>query len=166
MYPDVLLHIDGAWTASQSGKTLEVMNPATGEVNGTLAHAERADLDLALAAAERGFAQWRRVAAFERSKLLRRAADLLRERADMIAPLMTMEQGKPVAEARMEAIAGADVIDWFAEEARRTYGRVIPARAEGVYQLSLREPVGPVAVGRSGVAALVGRAVAWFSGLD
>ncbi|GAC1339595.1 MAG: NAD-dependent succinate-semialdehyde dehydrogenase [Acetobacteraceae bacterium] len=145
MYPDVLLHIDGAWTASQSGKTLEVMNPATGEVNGTLAHAERADLDLALAAAERGFAQWRRVAAFERSKLLRRAADLLRERADMIAPLMTMEQGKPVAEARMEAIAGADVIDWFAEEARRTYGRVIPARAEGVYQLSLREPVGPVA---------------------
>ena len=145
MYPDVLLHIDGQWTQAQSGKTLEVMNPATGEVNGKLAHAERPDLDRALEAAERGFAAWRRVVAFDRSKLLRRAADLLRERADMIAPLMTMEQGKPVGEAKMEAMAGADVIDWFAEEARRTYGRVIPARAEGVYQLSLREPVGPVA---------------------
>ncbi len=144
-YPDVLLHIDGAWTAAQSGKTLSVMNPATGEENGKLAHAERADLDQALEAAERGFAVWRRVSAFDRSKVLRKAADLLRERADMIAPLMTMEQGKPVGEAKMEAIAGADVIDWFAEEARRTYGRVIPARDEGVYQLSLREPVGPVA---------------------
>ena len=145
MYPDVMLHIDGAWTAAQDGKTLDVMNPATGEVNGTVAHAERADLDVALAAADRGFAAWRRVSAFERSKLLRRAADLLRERADDIARLMTLEQGKPLAEARMETVAGADIIDWFAEEARRTYGRVIPARAEGVYQLSLREPVGPVA---------------------
>jgi succinate-semialdehyde dehydrogenase/glutarate-semialdehyde dehydrogenase len=145
MYPDVMLHIDGTWTAAHGGKTLDVMNPATGEVNGAVAHAERADLDVALAAADRGFAAWRRVSAFERSKLLRRAADLLRERADDIARLMTLEQGKPLAEARMETVAGADIIDWFAEEARRTYGRVIPARAEGVYQLSLREPVGPVA---------------------
>ncbi len=144
-YPDVLLHIDGKWTAAKSGKTLQVMNPATGDVNGTLAHAEIPDLDQALEAAERGFETWRRISAFDRSKLLRKAADLLRERAEMIAPLMTMEQGKPVGEAKMEAMAGADVIDWFAEEARRTYGRVIPARAEGVYQLSLREPVGPVA---------------------
>ena len=144
-YPDVQLHIDGKWTAAQSGKTLQVMNPATGEVNGLLAHADIPDLDQALEAAERGFAAWRRISAFDRSKVLRKAADLLRERADMIAPLMTMEQGKPVGEAKMEAIAGADIIDWFAEEARRTYGRVIPARAEGVYQLSLREPVGPVA---------------------
>ena len=98
-----------------------------------------------LEATSRGFEAWKRVPAFERSKLLRRAADLLRQRADSIAQLMTLEQGKPVGEARMEALAGADVIDWFAEEARRTYGRVIPARAEGIYQLSLREPVGPVA---------------------
>ena len=144
-YPDVLLHIDGAWTSAQSGKTLQVMNPATGEVNGTLAHAERPDLDRALEAAQRGFDTWRRVSAFDRSKLLRKAADLLRERADKIAPLMTMEQGKPVGEAKIEAMASADIIDWFAEEARRTYGRVIPARADGVVQLSLREPVGPVA---------------------
>ncbi len=144
-YPDVLLHIDGSWTAAASGKTLPIMNPATGDENGRLAHAERPDLDRALAAAERGFATWRKMSAYDRSKILRKAADLLRERADMIAPLMTAEQGKPVGEAKMEALASADVIDWFAEEARRTYGRVIPARSEGVYQLSLREPVGPVA---------------------
>jgi len=145
MYCDVHLHIDGAWTPAQGGRVLDVPNPATGEINGTVAHAERADLDVALVAAERGFHAWRRVSAFERSKLLRRAADLLRSRADEIAGLMTLEQGKPLAEARMEMVAGGDIIDWFAEEARRTYGRVIPARAEGIYQLSLREPVGPVA---------------------
>ena len=145
MYPDVQLHIDGAWTASRAGKSIPVMNPATGETNGAVAHAERADLDAALEATVRGFAVWRRVSAFDRSKLLRKAADLLRSRAVEIARLMTLEQGKPLAEAKGEALAGADVIDWFAEEARRTYGRVIPARAEGVYQLSLREPVGPVA---------------------
>src|SRR6201990_3756244 len=76
---------------------------------------------------------------------MRRAANLLRERADQIAPLRTREQGKTVVEAKGEGLAGADVIDWFAEEARRTYGRVIPARAEGVYQLVVKEPVGPVA---------------------
>ena len=145
MYPNVLLHIDGQWVESAFKKTLEVMNPATGEVNGLLSHAGIPDLDRALEATTRGFAQWRKVSAFDRSKLLRRAADLLRERAGDIAKLMTQEQGKPVPEAKMEALAGADVIDWFAEEARRTYGRVIPARAEGVYQMSLREPVGPVA---------------------
>jgi succinate-semialdehyde dehydrogenase/glutarate-semialdehyde dehydrogenase len=145
MYPDVLLHIDGAWTTAQSGKTLDVMNPATGEVNGKLSHAGIHDLDRALEATTKGFAQWKKVSAFDRSKLLRKAADNLRARAGDIAKLMTLEQGKPVAEAKMEAIAGADVIDWFAEEARRVYGRLIPARAEGVYQMSLREPVGPVA---------------------
>ena len=103
MYPEVLLHIDGAWTGAQSGKTIPVMNPATGEQNGTVAHAERADLDRALEAAERGFQHWRKVSAFERYKVLRKAAELLRQRADAIAPIMTMEQGKPVGEARMEA---------------------------------------------------------------
>ncbi len=145
MYPDVLLHIDGEWTKSQAGKTLQVMNPSTGEVNGLLAHAEIADLDRALEATVRGFAAWRKVSAFDRSKLMRKAADLLRSRVGEISKLMTLEQGKPLAEAKGEILAGADVIDWFAEEARRVYGRVIPARAEGVYQMSLREPVGPVA---------------------
>ncbi|MBW4092706.1 MAG: NAD-dependent succinate-semialdehyde dehydrogenase [Proteobacteria bacterium] len=145
MYPDVLLLIDGAWTQSESGRSLPVVNPASGETNGTVAHAGRADLDRALAAADKGFHVWRRMSAYDRSKLMRKAADLLRERADSIARLMTLEQGKPLAEAKGETLAGADVIDWFAEEARRAYGRVVPARAEGIYQLVLKEPVGPVA---------------------
>ena len=145
MYPDVQLLIDGAWTRAEGGRTLPVVNPASGEVNGTVAHASRADLDRALEAAEKGFKAWRRVSAYDRSKVMRRAADLLRDRADGIARLMTLEQGKPLAEAKGETLAGADVIDWFAEEARRAYGRVIPARAEGIYQLVVKEPVGPVA---------------------
>jgi succinate-semialdehyde dehydrogenase/glutarate-semialdehyde dehydrogenase len=144
-YPDVSLFIDGAWSKAASGKTLTVLNPATGEALGALAHADRADLDRALAAAEKGFATWRKISAYERSKIMRKAADLLRARADDIAKLMTQEQGKPLVEAKGETLAGADVIDWFAEEARRAYGRVIPARAEGIYQLVLKEPVGVVA---------------------
>ncbi|HVZ06848.1 NAD-dependent succinate-semialdehyde dehydrogenase [Rhodopila sp.] len=145
MYPDVSLFIDGAWTAATGGRTIAIVNPATGEPIGKVAHADRSDLDRALEAAERGFRQWRKVSAFDRSKVMRKAANILRERADAIAPLLTMEQGKPLPEAKGEVLAGADVIDWFAEEARRAYGRVIPARAEGVYQLVIKEPVGPVA---------------------
>jgi succinate-semialdehyde dehydrogenase/glutarate-semialdehyde dehydrogenase len=144
-YPNTQLYIDGQWRDAEGGRTLPVLNPATEEVIGTVAHASRADLDEALAAAERGFAAWRKVSAFERAKLMRKAAELFRARADETARIMTMEQGKPVGEARMEILAAADIIDWFAEEARRAYGRVIPARAEGVYQLVVKEPVGPVA---------------------
>ena len=145
MYSDVSLFIDGVWTKAAAGRSLPVVNPATGEPVGTVAHADRSDLDRALEAADKGFRTWRKVSAFDRSKIMRKAADLLRQRADAIAPLMTMEQGKPLAEAKGETLAGADVIDWFAEEARRAYGRVIPARAEGIYQLVVKEPVGPVA---------------------
>jgi len=145
MYPNTQLFIDGAWCAAASGRTLPVMNPATGKQIGTLAHAEKADLDRALEAASKGFATWRRISAFERYKIMRKAANLMRERLDLVATLMTMEQGKTLAEAKAEIVNGADTIDWFAEEARRAYGRVIPARAEGVYQLVVKEPVGPVA---------------------
>jgi len=145
MYPNTLLYINGAWLPGASGRTLPVVNPASGSQIGTVACAERADLDRALEAAERGFAAWRKVSAFERSKIMRKAANLFRERAEAVAPILTQEQGKTLAEAKQEALAGADIIDWFAEEARRAYGRVIPARAEGVYQLVIKEPVGPVA---------------------
>ncbi|HET9663055.1 MAG TPA: NAD-dependent succinate-semialdehyde dehydrogenase [Burkholderiales bacterium] len=144
-YPDIELYINGAWTAGASGRTLPVVNPATGAEIGIVAYAEHADLDRALEAAENGFRAWRKVSAFDRSKLMRKAANLFRERADAVAPMLTMEQGKPLSEAKQEVLAGADIIDWFAEEARRAYGRVIPARAEGVYQLVIKEPVGPVA---------------------
>jgi succinate-semialdehyde dehydrogenase/glutarate-semialdehyde dehydrogenase len=145
MYQDVLLHVGGKWRAAADGRTLDVINPATEEVIGKLPHASTADLDAALEAAAAGFAVWRKMSAYDRSKIMRKAGDLVRERAEGIARLMTMEQGKPLAEARMEIMGSADVIDWFAEEGRRTYGRVIPARLPGVYQLSVREPVGVVA---------------------
>ena len=145
MYPNTLLYINGVWGPGASGRTLPVVNPANGSQIGAVAYAERADLDRALEAADQGFKTWRKISAFERSKMMRKAANLFRERADTVAPILTMEQGKPLAEAKGEALAGADIIDWFAEEARRAYGRVIPARSEGVYQLVIKEPVGPVA---------------------
>ncbi|TPM36136.1 NAD-dependent succinate-semialdehyde dehydrogenase [Mesorhizobium sp. B2-3-4] len=145
MYPDVLLHINGAWRPARSGRTMPIVNPATEAELGALAHAGTDDLDEALAAAAKGFETWRRVSAFDRSKLMRKAANLLRERNEHIATLMTLEQGKPIAESRMEAFAAADIIDWFAEEARRAYGRIVPARLEGVSQSVVKEPVGPVA---------------------
>ena len=145
MPANTLLFIDGKWCPAASGRTLPVVNPANHEKIGSVAYAGIADLDRALEAAEKGFKAWRKVSAFERCKIMRKAADLLRERADTVANCMTFEQGKPLAEAKQETLAGADVIDWFAEEGKRAYGRVIPARTEGVYQLVIREPVGPVA---------------------
>ena len=144
-YPDTQLYIDGQWRAGSSGRSLPVRNPATGEVLAQLACADLDDIAQAADAAERGFEVWRRTSAFERYKTMRKAAQLLRDRVDAVARLMTMEQGKPLAEARLEVMAGADTIDWFAEEGRRAYGRVIPARQQDVYQLVVKEPVGPVA---------------------
>ncbi|MCC6474971.1 MAG: NAD-dependent succinate-semialdehyde dehydrogenase [Burkholderiales bacterium] len=144
-YTGVDLFIGGAWGPAASGSTLPVVNPASGARIGSVAHAQRPDLDRALEAADAGFRTWRRTSAFERYRIMRKAAELLRARADRVAMLMTLEQGKPLAEAKAETLVGAEVIDWFAEEARRTYGTVIPARSEGVYQLVVKEPVGPVA---------------------
>jgi succinate-semialdehyde dehydrogenase/glutarate-semialdehyde dehydrogenase len=144
-YRDVLLHIDGVWRPASGRRTIPILNPASEEVIGTVAHADQVDLDEALEAADRGFKVWREVAPYDRAKLMRKAADILRERVETIAPLVVQEQGKPLYEARMEVMTAADVTDWLAGEGQRTYGRAIPARAPGIYQLSLREPVGPVA---------------------
>ncbi len=116
MYPNTDLHIAGRWRSGAESRTLPVLNPATGETIGQCAVATTADLDEALEAAARAFPQWRSVAPFERCKRMRKAADLLRERVDAIARVMTMEQGKPLAEAKVETLAAADIIDWFAEE--------------------------------------------------
>ena len=144
-YPHIQLFIDGHWRDGAAARSLPVVNPATGAVMGQVACAETADLEEVAAAAVRGFAVWRQTSAFDRYKIMRRAAQLLRDRVERVASLMTLEQGKPLAEARMEVLAGADTIDWFAEEGRRAYGRVIPARQPDVYQLVVKEPVGPVA---------------------
>ena len=145
MYQDVSLYIDGGWTKASGGRTSPVVNPATGEEIGTFAHADKSDLERAVQAADKGFKAWRKVSAFDRYKVMRKAGELLRARADEIAKTLTLEQGKPVAEAKLEIMNGADVIDWFAEEGRRAYGWIIPPRFEGHYQLAIKEPVGPVA---------------------
>lgn len=144
-YPDTLLFIDGAWRSGMGGATIAVINPATGLQIGTVAKAELPDLDEALASTARGFRIWKRVSAFDRASIMRNAASNLRAMADDIAYWMTLEQGKPLAQARLETLAGADIIDWFASEAPRTYGQVIPARAPGITQMTIKEPVGPVA---------------------
>ena len=144
-YPHVQLLINNEWRAARGGATLAVHNPADGSVIGSVARATIADLDEALAATEKGFAVWRNTPALERSKLMRAAAQLLRERADAIARLMTLEQGKPLAEAKGEIVMAADIIEWFADEGRRVYGRIVPPRAMNQQQMVLKEPVGPVA---------------------
>lgn len=144
-YPDTQLLIDGQWQDAASGKKIDVRNPASGEVIGRVAHADIADLDRALAAADKGFQVWRKVSAHERGAIMRRAAALLKERADEIAALLTQEQGKPLAEAKVEIIAGAGIIEWFADEALRVYGRIVPSRRPSSSRLVIKEPVGPVA---------------------
>jgi succinate-semialdehyde dehydrogenase/glutarate-semialdehyde dehydrogenase len=144
-YSDTQLFIDGAWRPATGGRTIPVVNPATAQAIGKVAWADKSDLDAALAAAAKGFEVWRRMSAYDRAKLMRRAADNLRARAEEIAVMMTLEQGKPLAQSRMETLAAADIIDWFAGEAPRAYGQVIPARAPDVVQMTLKLPVGPVA---------------------
>jgi succinate-semialdehyde dehydrogenase/glutarate-semialdehyde dehydrogenase len=145
-YPDTQLFIDGIWQDAADGRSLPVQNPATGEEIGRVAHAGRADLDRALAAAQRGFETWRDFTPAARSKILRKAAELMRERAGDIARLLTLEQGKPLAEARAETGAAGDIIDWFAEEGFRVYGRLVPHRTTlSTRQMVVKDPVGPVA---------------------
>jgi succinate-semialdehyde dehydrogenase/glutarate-semialdehyde dehydrogenase len=145
MYTDLALFIDGKWLSGEGRKTEEVINPATGKALGTLPHASTADLQAALAAAETGFAQWKATSAYDRSKIMRKAADLLRERFDHVSKVQTQEQGKVYGESRAEVLTSADIIDWYAEEGRRAYGRVIPGRQKGVRQIVTQEPVGVVA---------------------
>ena len=144
-YPNTQLFLNGEWRDSLSKETLEIINPASEEIIGKLAHARKDDLDIALNAADTAFKDWKNVSAYDRSKILRKAAEIIRSRVDKIATLMTLEQGKPLAEAKGETLGAADSIDWYAEEGRRAYGRIIPARAQGVYQFVFKEPVGVVA---------------------
>ena len=145
MQDQLALYIDGTFGPGVTGATGDVFNPATGKVIGQLPHAKTEDMDRALAAAQRGFEVWRKTTANDRSRIMRKAAELLRERVDLIAEALTREQGKPLAEARMEVQLAPEHVEWCAEEGRRVYGRVIPSRLPNVRQTVLREPVGPVA---------------------
>lgn len=139
------MFIDGKWTAGSGSRRFPVVNPATGEKVAEVSLAEIADLDAALEAADRAFVNWARTSAYDRAAILKRAASFARERSEEIAQAITREQGKPLSEARVEAGSAGDHIEWYAEEARRTYGRVIPTRQPEVMQNVILEPVGPVA---------------------
>ena len=144
-YRPLSLFIDGDWIGPEGRDTLAVKNPADATDIGRLPIATADDLNRALAAAAKGFEVWRKTSAYDRAKVLHKAAGLLRERAPAIGRISTLEQGKLVGEATMEAFACADIFDWFAEEARRAYGRIIPSKNPGVRHLTLRLPIGPVA---------------------
>ncbi|MDQ2820561.1 MAG: NAD-dependent succinate-semialdehyde dehydrogenase [Pseudomonadota bacterium] len=142
MYPPLYLYIDGRFHGTESRRSQDVCNPATGAVLGRLPWAEPADIDAAIQAAHAAFLGWRHESPVVRSDILRRVAALARTRADAIAGAITQDNGKPFADAHAEVINGAEHLDWHAEEGRRVYGRVVPPRQKGVRQLVVREPVG------------------------
>ena len=140
-YPELKLYIGGEWRSRDGAP---VINPADESILGTVPHATHADLDDALAAAETGFRVWRSTAPAKRAEIIQRAAQLCRQRADEDAVAMTLEQGKPLGQAKLEILRGCDIIDWDATEGRRVYGRVIPS-APGMRNIVLRQPIGVVA---------------------
>src|SRR5690606_23317908 len=142
MYETLSLYIDGEFLSGEGRQTQEVINPATHEVLGHLPHASQADLDRALESAARAFETWRDRPPRQRSELLRKVAQLSRERAQEIGRNLTLDQAKPLAESVAEIVSCADHADWHAEECRRIYGRVIPPRNPAVPQYVVREPVG------------------------
>lgn len=145
MYKPPLLFINGEWRSGGSGSCGEVLNPATGEVLAEVPRASTADLDDALDSAARAFKSWRFTPAIERAAILSRAAVLIRERTPELAELMTLEQGKPLAESKGEFGLVAEAFEWYAAEALRANGRVMPARTPGTRDMVLPQPLGPVA---------------------
>jgi succinate-semialdehyde dehydrogenase/glutarate-semialdehyde dehydrogenase len=144
MYPELQLYIGGSWlNGGRRGE--DVLNPATEKPLAHLPHATRADLDDALEAARKGLAEWRVTSAYDRARIMHKAADLMRERHDAISKTLVQEQGKVYGEAKAEVMTSADIIDWYAEEGRRSYGRIVPGRQKGTRQLVVQEPVGVVA---------------------
>jgi succinate-semialdehyde dehydrogenase/glutarate-semialdehyde dehydrogenase len=142
MYEDLSLYINGQFLKGGGRREQDVINPATDEVVGKLPYASKEDLDLALASAQKAFRSWRRSSAVERSRILRKVGELARARADEIGRNITLDMGKPLAEAVAEVTVCSEHAEWAAEECRRIYGRVVPPRVEGVRQFVLKEPIG------------------------
>jgi acyl-CoA reductase-like NAD-dependent aldehyde dehydrogenase len=142
MYPEITQYIDGEFVQGEGRRETDVLNPATNLPIGKLPHATKADLDRALSSAQRAFESWRNSSPMLRSQILRKVGELARERAQKIGRDITLDQGKPLAEAVGEVTVCSEHADWHAEECRRIYGRVIPARSSQVHQTVLREPIG------------------------
>jgi succinate-semialdehyde dehydrogenase/glutarate-semialdehyde dehydrogenase len=139
------MYVDGKWIAADNGRTLGVINPATEEVLAEVAYGGRAETRRALEAASKALPAWMKLTPWDRAKILKKTADLMRERCDAIARTLTMEQGKPVAEARAETLHSADTFEWFAEEGKRAYGQIIPPAVAGKRHQTIKHPVGVVA---------------------
>ncbi|PLV62824.1 NAD-dependent succinate-semialdehyde dehydrogenase [Erwinia sp. B116] len=144
-YDPLYLFINGQWLTAEDRDTLAVINPANGKTLGRLPMATHTDLNQALVTAHDSFNLWRNTVPDQRARIMKKAAALMRDRAEHIATLMTLEEGKPLAESRDEVQRAADYFEWFAEEARRIDGRVVPANRPGVQQLVKRQAIGPVA---------------------
>ncbi|HHV67032.1 MAG TPA: NAD-dependent succinate-semialdehyde dehydrogenase [Ochrobactrum intermedium] len=144
-YPQIDLYINGVWRPGAGNRRIAVMNPATGTEIGTVACATTSDLEEVAQCVLDGFKSWSALPLLKRYAIMREAAQILRSRIEDIAPLLTIEQGKPLHEAKAELNSGADVIEWFSEEMRRAYGRTIPSRFGGVANMTISRPVGPVA---------------------
>ena len=142
---DEQLLIGGRWVGAENDERFDVANPATGEVVGTVPDGSEADVSAAIDAAADALEGWKSLPAIERARVLRRSADLIRERKDEIAAVMTAEQGKPLAEAAGEVDYAAGFLEWFGGEAERVYGGVVPAINAANRVLVLRQPVGVVA---------------------
>lgn len=138
-------YVDGRWISAASGNTLEVLNPATGEKVGEVPDLSAAEASQAVEAADRAFASWKKTTAKSRGALLRRWFELIMENQEALAQLLTAEQGKPLAESRGEVAYGASFAEWFAEEAKRTYGDHIPSPAPNSRLITILQPVGVVA---------------------
>jgi succinate-semialdehyde dehydrogenase/glutarate-semialdehyde dehydrogenase len=137
--------IDGKWVEADDGRTLGVTNPATEEVICEVAYGGRGETRRALETAARAMPGWMKLTAWDRAKILKKTADLMRERCDAIARTLTLEQGKPLPESKAEILHSADTFEWFAEEGKRAYGQVIPQSQPGKRHLTLKHPVGVVA---------------------
>ena len=135
-------YIDGQWVDADSGETLEVNNPSSGSAIGTVPKMGAAETERAVDAAELAFQSWRRRTAKERAAVLRKLADLMMENQEDLAALMTIEQGKPLAESRGEVVYAASFFEWFAEEGKRLYGDVIPTHLADRRIIVIKEPVG------------------------
>lgn len=144
-YPAPRLLIGGEWLAGDGRRTEAVLNPATAAEIGELPHATPADLDAALSHAAAAFESWKALPPDRRGRILHTAAALLRERSETIARIATLESGKPLVQTRIEVGMSAEILDWYAEEGRRAYGRVLPRRASGTRMTVVKDPVGPVA---------------------
>src|SRR5271166_3509704 len=134
------MFIDGLWCDAPDGQTLAVINPADESVLAEVAYGTRAEADRAIAAAEHAFPAWRALSVYDRAKILKRTAELMRERADRIARALTQEQGKPLLEARLEVLHAADTFEWFAEEGKRAYGRIIPPTNTAKRYYAIKHP--------------------------